>query len=49
MAKIILKVRNRGKRGYDISSVPFKKMEKNNNYRKKKWEFKDGFLILEAW
>ena len=48
MVKIILKVRDRGKRGYDISSVPFKKLEKFTNYRRKKWEYKDGFLILEA-
>jgi hypothetical protein len=47
--KIILKVRERGKRGYDISSVPIKKLEKANNYKKKRWELKEGFLILEAW
>ena len=46
--KLILKIRRRGKRGYDISSVPFKKLEKANGYRKKRWEIKDGFLILDA-
>ena len=46
--KVILKIRLRGKRGYDISSVPFKKLEKANGYRKKRWEIKDGFLILDA-
>jgi hypothetical protein len=47
--KIILKIRERGKRGYDISSVPYKKLEKASGYRKKRWELKEGFLILEAW
>ena len=47
--KIKLKVRNRGKRGYDISSVPFNKLVKCNKYRKKRWEFQEGLLILEAW
>jgi hypothetical protein len=47
--KIILKIRERGKRGYDISSVPYKKLEKASGYRKKRWEMKNGFLILEAW
>lgn len=46
--KILLKVRCRGKRGSDISSVPIKKLEKANQYRKKRWELKDGWLILEA-
>jgi hypothetical protein len=47
--KIILKVRERGKRGYDISSIPIKKLEKATNHKKKRWELKNGFLILEAW
>ena len=46
--KIILKIRERGKRGYDISSVPYKKLEKANSYKKKRWEFKDDWLVLEA-
>jgi hypothetical protein len=46
--KTILKIRPRGKRGYDISSVPYKKLEKMSEYRKKRWELKDGWLILEA-
>ena len=46
--KILLRVRERGKRGYDISSVPYKKLEKISKYRKKRWELKDGWLILEA-
>jgi hypothetical protein len=43
-----LKIRNRGKRGYDISSVPFKKLERASEYRKKRWELKDDWLVLEA-
>jgi len=46
--KIRLKIRLRGKRGYDISSVPFKKLEKISKYRKKRWELKGEWLILEA-
>ena len=45
---IRLKIRLRGKRGYDISSVPFKKLEKASKYRKKRWELKGDWLILEA-
>jgi hypothetical protein len=45
----MLKVRQRGKHGYDISSVPFKKLEKASGCRKKLWELKeDDWLILEA-
>ena len=46
--KVILKIRDRGERGFDISSVPFKKLEKMNKYKKKQWEIKDGFLVLIA-
>jgi len=46
--KVLLKIRDRGERGYDISSVPFKKLEKANGYKKKRWEIKDDWLILEA-
>jgi hypothetical protein len=46
--KIVLRIRFRGKRGYDISSVPFKKLAKAGEYRKKRWELRDGWLILEA-
>jgi len=46
--KAILKIRNRGKRGYDISSIPMKKLEKMSHYRKKRWIIKKGFLVLEA-
>jgi len=46
--KIVLRIRLCGKRGYDISSIPFKKLEKANEYRKKRWELRDGWLVLEA-
>jgi hypothetical protein len=46
--KVLLKIRCRGKRGYDISSVPFKKLEKASKYRKKRRELKNDWLILEA-
>lgn len=50
--KIIMKIRDRGRRGYDISSVPFKKLLKANDFRKKRWEFKESnnekYLILDA-
>ncbi|HUW48111.1 MAG TPA: hypothetical protein VMW36_05140 [Patescibacteria group bacterium] len=47
--KVILRIRLRGKRGYDISSVPMKKLEKANGCRKKRWELREnGWLILEA-
>jgi hypothetical protein len=47
--KVYLRIRLRGKRGYDISSVPMKKLKKAGNCRKKRWELReDGWLILEA-
>jgi hypothetical protein len=46
--KIRLKIRNRGKRGYDISSVPFNMLKKADTFRKKRWELKDDWLVLEA-
>ena len=46
--KVWLKIKLRGKRGYDISSVPYKKLEKASKYRKKRWELKGDWLVLEA-
>jgi len=46
--KVRLKMRDRGKRGHGISSVPFKKLEKANKYRKKRWELKGEWLVLDA-
>ena len=49
MAKIWLYIRTRrNKKGSYIASVPLKKLLKLSAYRKKRWEFKDGWLILEA-
>ena len=47
MSKISLYVRTR-KQGSYIASVPLKKLVKLSKFRKKRWEFKDGWLILEA-
>jgi hypothetical protein len=46
--KVLLKIRLRGRRGYDISSVPLKKLKKASGYRKKRWELKGDWLVLEA-
>ena len=46
--KVLLKVRLRGERGYDISSVPMKKLKKMDSFHKKRWELKGDFLVLEA-
>lgn len=48
MTKAILKIRQRGERGYDISSVPMKKLQKMASFQKRKWEIKGEFLVLEA-
>jgi len=47
MTKINLFVRKR-KQGCYIASVPLKKLVKLSGFRQKRWEFKDGWLILEA-
>ena len=47
MAKLRLFVRTR-KQGSRIESVPLKRLTKLSAYQKKRWEFKDGWLILEA-
>lgn len=50
MPKISLFIRTRkGGQGRYIASVPLKKLEKLSKFRKKRWTFKDGWLILEAW
>ena len=45
--KISLYIRTR-KQGSRIDSIPLKKLIKLSKFRKKRWEFKDGWLILEA-
>jgi len=47
MTKIRLFIRTR-KQGSRIESVPIKKLEKLAVREKRRWEFKDGWLILEA-
>jgi len=47
MAKLRLFVKVR-KQGSRIESVPLKRLVKLSECRKKRWEFKDGWLILEA-
>ena len=47
MPKIRLFVRKR-KQGSYIASVPSKQLIKLSGYGKRRWEFKDGWLILEA-
>ena len=48
MGKISLHISTR-KQGSRIDSIPLKKLIKLSKFRKKRWEFKDGWLILEAW
>ena len=48
VSKISLFVRKR-KQGCYIASVPLKKLVKLSEFRKKRWTFKDGWLILEAY
>ena len=43
--RLFIKVRKQGAR---IESVPLKRLIKLSTYQKKRWEFKDGWLILEA-
>ena len=45
--RLFVKVR-KGHKGSFIASVPLKRLEKLSGYDKKRWEFKDGWLILEA-
>jgi hypothetical protein len=47
MGKIRLFVRSR-KQGSYIASVPLKHLVKLSEYPKRRWEFKDGWLILEG-
>jgi hypothetical protein len=47
VAKIRLYIRSR-KQGSYIASVPLKRLVELSGYDKKRWEFKDGWLILEG-
>jgi hypothetical protein len=45
--KIKLKVTIR--KGGRIESVPIKKLVKASSYRKKRWSYEDGWIILESY
>jgi hypothetical protein len=47
LGKVHLFVRVRAQ-GCRIESVPLKRLLELSNFRKKRWEFKNGWLILEA-
>ncbi len=47
LAKVRLFVRVR-EQGCRIESVPLKRLLELSGFRKKHWEFKDGWLILEG-
>ena len=47
MGKIRLYIRTR-KQGSRIESVPLYQLIKLSKLHKRRWEFKDGWLILEA-
>ena len=47
LVKLRLKVTVR--KGARIESVPLKRLEKANSYKKKRWELQDGWLILDAY
>ena len=48
MAKIRLFVKVYDRSRSRIESVPLKQLVKLSGYDKRHWEFKDGWLILEA-
>jgi hypothetical protein len=48
MGKVRLFVRVR-KQGCRIESVPLKRLLELSGFRKRHWEFKDGWLVLEGW
>ena len=47
MSKIMLYIRTR-KQGSYIASVPLKELKKLSARYKRRWSFKDGWLILEG-
>lgn len=47
MGKIRLFVRCRAQGCY-IASVPLKRLLKLSGFRKRRWEIRDGWLVLEA-
>jgi hypothetical protein len=47
LAKVSLFVKVR-KQGCRIESIPLKRLVELSGYRKRRWVFEDGWLILEA-
>ena len=47
LVKVRLFIRSR-KQGSYVASVPLKRLVKMSGCRRRFWEFKDGWLILEA-
>jgi len=47
LGKVCLLVRVR-KQGCRIESIPLKQLVKLSGFRKRRWDFEDGWLILEA-
>lgn len=47
LGKVRLFVRVRAQ-GCHIESVPLKRLVRLSGYRKRRWSFEDGWLILEA-
>jgi len=47
MAKVRLFVRIR-KQGARVESVPLNRLRELSGFHKRRWEFKDGWLILEG-
>lgn len=47
LSKLRLFVRVR-KQGARIESVPLKRLKKLAGFKERRWEFEDGWLILEA-
>lgn len=47
MPELLLFIHTR-KQGSRIESIPLKRLKKLSGYRRRRWQFKDGWLILEA-
>jgi hypothetical protein len=43
--RLFVRVRSQGAR---IESVPLRRLVKLSGYRKRRWSFEDGWLVLEA-
>jgi hypothetical protein len=43
--RLYVRVRSQGAR---VESVPLRRLEKLADYRKRRWSYEDGWLVLEA-